>query len=256
MPGHLPSFALTDQVALVTGAARGIGRATALALAEAGADVALGLRVRDSAPDLVAEIEAIGRRALALQMDVTRLDQIEAAVAETEDRLGPIGILVNNAGLAVISPAEDVTEDDYDLPMNVNVKGSFFTAQAVGRRMIARRSGAIVNLGSQAGRVALSGVAPYCMSKAAVDHMTRCLAVEWGPHNVRVNAIAPTFILTDGTRIVLEDPEWRARTVAKIPLGHAGEVLDVVGAVVFLASPAARMITGASLLIDGGWTAV
>lgn len=256
MSGHLPSFTLSGQIALVTGAARGIGRATALALAEAGADVALGLRVRDSAPDLVDAIEAMGRRAIALQMDVTRLDEIEAAVAETENRLGPIDLLVNNAGLAVVAPAEEVSEADYDIPMDVNAKGSFFAAQAVGRRMIPRRRGAIVTVSSQAGRVALAGVAPYCMSKAAVDHMTRCLAVEWGPHNVRVNAIAPTFIATDGTRIVLEDPEWRARTVAKIPLGHPGEVEDVVGAIVFLASPAARMITGASLLIDGGWTSV
>ena len=256
MTAALPSFALDNQVALVTGAARGIGRAIALGLAAAGADVALGLRVRASAPELVAEIEAMGRRALPLQMDVTALDQVEAAVAAGEAHFGRIDVLVNNAGLAVVSPAEDVTEADYDVPMDVNLKGAFFASQAAGRRMIARRSGCIVSISSQAGRVALSGVAPYCMSKAALDHMTRCLAVEWGPHNVRVNAVAPTFIMTDGTRPYLEEPEFRARTLAKIPLGHTGEPLDVVGAVVFLASPAARMITGASLLIDGGWTSV
>lgn len=256
MAEALPSFALTDQTALVTGAARGIGRASALALASAGADVALGLRDVASAPDLVAEIEALGRRVLSLQMDVTSVAQIEAAVAQAESVFGGIDILVNNAGLASVGPAEDISEDDYDLPMTVNLKGTFFVSQAVGRQMIARRRGCIVNVSSQAGRVALPAVAPYCISKAGVDHLTRCLAVEWGPHNVRVNAIAPTFIMTDGTRPYLEDPEFYAATLAKIPLGRTGEPLDVVGAIVFLASPAARMITGASLLIDGGWTSV
>lgn len=256
MPESLPSFDLGGQVALVTGAARGIGRACALALADAGADVALGLRVRDSAPDLVDAIEAMGRRALPLQMDVTALDQIEAAVAEAEAELGPLDILVNNAGLGPENPAERVNEADFDLTVAVNLKGTFFVSQAVGRRMIAQKSGCIVNLGSQAGLVALPGEAIYCMTKAGIDHLTRCLAVEWGPHNVRVNAVAPTFILTDGTRAVLEDPVGYAETLAKIPLGRTGEPVDVAGAVVFLASPSARMITGASLLIDGGWTSV
>lgn len=256
MTQELPRYDLADQIALVTGAARGIGRACALALAHAGADVALGLRVRDSAPELVEAIAAMGRRVLPLQMDVTRLPEIEAAVAQTERYFGRIDILVNNAGLGPENLAVDVTEPDFDLTVNVNLKGTFFVSQAVGRRMIARRSGAIVNLSSQAGRVALPGEPIYCMTKAGVDHLTRCLAVEWGPHNVRVNAVAPTFIHTDGTAEVLENPESYAQTLAKIPLGRTGEPVDVAGAVVFLASPAARMITGASLLIDGGWTSV
>jgi NAD(P)-dependent dehydrogenase (short-subunit alcohol dehydrogenase family) len=251
-----PSYRLTGQAALVTGAARGIGRACALALAYAGADVALGLRVRDSAPDLVAAIEAMGRRALPLQMDVARLDEVQAAVEQAERHLGPLDILVNNAGVSPENMAVDFTEADFDLTVNVNLKGTFFVSQAVGRNMIARRSGAIVNIGSQAGRVALPGEPVYCMSKAGIDHLTRCLAVEWGPHNVRVNAVAPTFIHTDGTAAVLGDPQGYAKVLAKIPLGRTGEPMDVAGAVVFLASPAARMISGASLLIDGGWTAV
>jgi NAD(P)-dependent dehydrogenase (short-subunit alcohol dehydrogenase family) len=251
-----PSYELTGQVALVTGAARGIGRACALALAHAGADVALGLRVGDSARSLVEAIEAMGRRALPLQMDVTRLAEIAAAVAQAEQHFGRIDILVNNAGLGPENLAVDVNEADFDLTVNVNLKGTFFVSQAVGRGMIARRSGAIVNIGSQAGRVALPGEPIYCMTKAGIDHLTRCLAVEWGPHNVRVNAVAPTFIRTDGTEAVLGDPDRRAQVLAKIPLGRTGEPMDVAGAVVFLASPAARMISGASLLIDGGWTSV
>ena len=256
MTNELPDYRLTGQVALVTGAARGIGRACALALAHAGADVALGLRVRDSAPELVAEIEAMGRRALPLQMDVARLDEVRAAVEQAERHFGRIDILVNNAGASPENMALDFTEADFDLTVNVNLKGTFFVSQAVGRHMVERRSGAIVNIGSQAGRVALPGEPVYCMTKAGIDHLTRCLAVEWGPHNVRVNAVAPTFIHTDGTAAVLGNPEGYAQVLAKIPLGRTGEPMDVAGAVVFLASPAARMISGASLLIDGGWTSV
>jgi len=253
---ELPRYDLTGQTALVTGAARGIGRACALALADAGADVALGLRRADSASDLVEAIQALGRRALPLQMDVTRLAEIEAAVAQAGQHFGKIDILVNNAGLGPENLAVDVNEADFDLTLSVNLKGTFFVSQAVGRRMIERRSGAIVNIGSQAGRVALPGEPIYCMSKAGIDHLTRCLAVEWGPYNVRVNAVAPTFIRTDGTAAVLDNPESYAQVLARIPLGRTGEPMDVAAAVVFLASPAARMISGASLLIDGGWTSV
>ena len=212
--------------------------------------------MRDSVRDLVDVIEAMGRRALPLQMDVTRPAEIEAAVAQAERHFGRIDVLVNNAGLGPENMAVDVNEPDFDLTVNVNLKGTFFVSQAVGRRMVARRSGAIVNIGSQAGRVALPGEAIYCMTKAGIDHLTRCLAVEWGPFNVRVNAVAPTFIRTDGTAAVLENPESLAQVLAKIPLGRTGEPVDVAGAVVFLAGPAARMISGASLLIDGGWTSV
>ena len=255
MPDY-PSFALDGQVALVSGAARGLGRAIALALADAGADVALGLRRAGTADDLVAEIEAMGRRALAVQMDVTDLAQIGPSVDSVIDRFGRLDILVNSAGLAPGNPAEDVTEADFDLTIDVNLKGLFFASQAAGRVMIRQGSGRIVNLSSQAGFVALPTEAIYCASKAAVSHLTKCLAVEWGQHGITVNAVAPTFIRTDGTARALADPIFEADVRERIAgLHRIGEPMDVAGGVVFLASPAASLITGATLLIDGGWTA-
>jgi NAD(P)-dependent dehydrogenase (short-subunit alcohol dehydrogenase family) len=246
---------LTGQVALVTGAARGLGRACALALAEAGAHIALGLRERDSAGELVAQIEALGRQALPLQMDVLDLGQIRAAVAEAVGAFGRIDVLINNAGLGPPNPAESVTEADFDLTCGVNLKGTFFVAQEVGRVMIARGGGRIVNLSSQAGFVALPTESVYCMTKAAIAHLTKCLAVEWGKHNINVNAVAPTFIRTPGTEKWLEDESFHKALLANIPLGRVGEPKDVTSAVVFLASPQASLITGATLLIDGGFTA-
>jgi NAD(P)-dependent dehydrogenase (short-subunit alcohol dehydrogenase family) len=251
-----PSFRLDGQVALVTGAARGLGRAIALALADAGADVALGLRRVDSAPDLVADIEALGRRALAVQMDVTELAQIEAAVDAVVAWFGRLDILVNNAGLGPPNPAEDVTEADFDLTMAVNVKGVFFASQAAGRVMLRQGSGRIVSLSSQAGFVALPTESVYCLSKAAVAHLTKCLAVEWGRHGITVNAVAPTFIRTPGTEKWLLDEAFVAETVERIAGVHRiGEPMDVAGAVVYLASPAASLVTGTTLMVDGGWTA-
>jgi NAD(P)-dependent dehydrogenase (short-subunit alcohol dehydrogenase family) len=251
-----PSFRLDGQVALATGAARGIGRAIALALAHAGADVALGLRDRTAAADLPGEIAALGRRALPLQMDVTRLDQINAAVQEAAEHFGRLDILVNNAGAALVSPAEETTEADYDHMLNLNLKGAFFAAQAAARVMIPRRCGTIINLSSQAGFVALPGVAVYCVTKAALAHLTRCLAIEWGRHGIRVNAVAPTFIATPGNQQYLEDPVFRADVEERIAALHrVGQPMDVAGAVVYLASPAAALVTGHTLLVDGGWTA-
>ena len=251
-----PNFRLDGQVALVTGAARGLGRAIALALADAGADVALGLRRADSAPDLVAEIEALGRQALPVAMDVTELDQITAAVDAVVGRFGRLDILVNNAGLGPPNPAERVTEADFDLTIDVNVKGVFFASQAAGRVMIGQGFGRIVSLSSQAGFVALPTESVYCLSKAAVAHLTKCLAVEWGRHGVTVNAVAPTFIRTPGTEKWLHDPAFVAETVERIAGVHRiGQPMDVAGAVVFLASPAASLITGTTLMVDGGWTA-
>ena len=177
------------------------------------------------------------------------------AVAEATARLGRIDILVNNAGIGPPNAATDVTEDDFDRTVAVNLKGTFFVAQEVGRGMIARGFGRIINLGSQAGAVALPTESVYCMTKAAIAHLTRCLAVEWAAHGVNVNAVAPTFIRTPGTAKWLENEDFRRDLLARIPLGRVGEPRDVAGAVVFLASPAAAMITGATLLIDGGWTA-
>lgn len=252
---EFPRFDLQGQVALVTGAARGIGRACALALAHAGADVALGLRDAQTGADLAGEIEAMGRRALRLQMDVTRLGEIHQAVEVAVARLGRLDILVNNAGLAPENLAENVREEDFDLTLAVNLKGTFFASQAAGRVMIKQRYGRIINLGSQAGFVALPTESIYCMTKAAISHLTRCLAVEWAPHGITVNAVAPTFIRTPGTQECLSNDAFRADVLSRIPLGRIGEPMEVAGAVIYLASPAASLVTGSTLLIDGGWTA-
>ena len=255
MDGY-PRFDLGGQVALVTGAARGLGRAISLALANAGADVALGLRDVNTAGDLVKEIESMGRTALPLQMDVTRLDQISRGVDETVARLGRLTILVNNAGLGPENPAEDVREEDFDLIVAVNLKGTFFVSQAAGRVMIRQNFGRIINLSSQAGFVALPAESVYCLTKAAISHLTKCLAVEWGRHGITVNAVAPTFIATPGTEPALADPAFRADVEERIAgLHRVGQPMDVAGAVVFLASPAASLITGDTILVDGGWTA-
>jgi NAD(P)-dependent dehydrogenase (short-subunit alcohol dehydrogenase family) len=255
MIDEFPRFDLTGQVALVTGAARGLGHATALALANAGADVALGLRDTSTGRDLVTKIERMKRRALSLQMDVRRLDQISRALDDTLAHFGRLDILVNNAGLGPSNPAENVREDDFDLTVAVNIKGTFFASQAAGRAMIRQKYGRIINLSSQAGFVALPNESIYCMTKAAVSHLTKCLAVEWGRHNITVNAIAPTFIRTPSTEKDLADESFRSDVISRIALGRVGVPVDVTGAVIFLASPAASLITGTTLLIDGGWTA-
>lgn len=251
-----PRFDLTGQVALVTGAARGLGRAISLALAHAGADVALGLRDVKTGGELAREIEALGRRALPLQMDVTRLEQISRAVDDAVAHFGRLDILVNNAGWAPDNLAENVREEDFDLTLAVNLKGTFFASQAAGRVMIRQKYGRIINLSSQAGFVALPTESVYCMTKAAISHLTRCLAVEWGKYNITVNSVAPTFIFTPGTEPALADAAFRADVVERIAALHRiGEPMEVAGAVVFLASPAASLVTGDTILIDGGWTA-
>jgi NAD(P)-dependent dehydrogenase (short-subunit alcohol dehydrogenase family) len=251
-----PRFDLVGRTALVTGAARGLGRAIALTLAHAGADVAIGLHDAASAGTLPAEIEALGRRALPIQMDMLDLAQVSAAVDEVVARFGHLDILVNNAGVSPEDAAEQVTEANFDLTLGVNVKGLFFASQAAGRAMIRQGFGRIVSLSSQAGFVALPGESVYCMSKAAVAHLTKCLAVEWGRYGITVNAVAPTFIRTPGTASALADPAFEAEILERIAGVHRiGEPVDVAGAVVFLASPAAALITGHTLLVDGGWTA-
>jgi NAD(P)-dependent dehydrogenase (short-subunit alcohol dehydrogenase family) len=205
---------------------------------------------------LAQEIEAMGRRALPLQMDVASLDQIRRAVDAAAAHFGRLDILVNNAGIAPGNPAEDVREEDFDLTLRVNLKGTFFASQSAARVMIRQNGGRIVNMGSQAGFAALPGESVYCMTKAAIAHLTKCLAVEWGRYNIAVNAVAPTFIHTPGTAEALADPAFHADVVERIAALHRiGEPMDVAGAVVFLASPAAALITGHTLLVDGGWTA-
>ena len=248
-------FDLTGQVALVTGAARGLGRAISLALAQAGAEVALGLRDVNTGGELAAEIGALGRQSLSLQMDVTRLEQISRAVDDTVTRFGRLDILVNNAGGGWVNLPEDVSEEEFDQTIAKNVKATFFASQAAGSVMRRQGCGCIINMSSQAGFVALPTESVYCLNKAAIAHLTKCLAVEWGQYSIRVNAVAPTFIFTPGTEKALSDPAFRADTVERIAALHRiGEPREVAGAVVFLASPAASLITGHTLVIDGGWT--
>jgi NAD(P)-dependent dehydrogenase (short-subunit alcohol dehydrogenase family) len=250
----MDSHKLEGKVALVTGAARGIGRACAIALAEAGTDVILGLREKSSGLDLVDEIKRMGRQVLPVQMDISRMDQIQSAVAEGMANFHHIDVLVNNVGIGAPNKAEDVLEKDFDETVAVNLKGTFFTTQAVGKVMIKQKFGRIINLSSQAGFVALETESVYCMTKAAISHLTKCLALEWAKHNITVNAVAPTFIRTPGTEKWLGNEEFRQSVIRRIPLGRVGEPEEVAASVVFLASPQASMITGTTLMIDGGWT--
>jgi NAD(P)-dependent dehydrogenase (short-subunit alcohol dehydrogenase family) len=254
MKNKQSSFHLSGQVALVTAAGKGIGKACALALAQAGADIILGLRDRDSGKALVGQIQKLGREVLPVQMDMTQLDQIHAAVEAGRRHFRRIDILVNNAGIGAPNPAERVTEQDFDATLAVNLKGTFFTAQTVGQVMIKQRRGRIINISSQAGFVALPTESVYCMTKAAISHLTKCLALEWAKYNITVNAVAPTFIKTPGTKKWLANREFRKSVQSRIPLGRIGTPEEVAEPVVFLASPAASLITGETLMIDGGWT--
>jgi NAD(P)-dependent dehydrogenase (short-subunit alcohol dehydrogenase family) len=252
---HLPSFRLDDKVALVTGASRGIGRGLASALAAAGATVGVTARAVTDAQEVADGIVAAGGMATAHALDVTDLGSIEHAVEEIVARHGALDVLVANAGLGSNLSALEVTEEHWDEMMAVNLRGCFFTAQAAGMHMVAAGAGRIVVLSSQASLVGIRDHVAYSASKGGVNQMIRVLALEWGPLGVTVNAVAPTFIYTPGTAERLDDPDYLAAVVDRIPLGHVGAIRDVAGAVVYLASEAGRMVNGAVVTVDGGWTA-
>ncbi len=250
-----PRFDLAGRVALVTGASKGIGHDLALALANAGATVVVGARTMARLEQLVEKITANGREALALSLDMSNLDQIKETVAKTIEHFGRIDILVNNAGLGFNEDAVNVTEEEWDTMMDVNLKGLFFMCQAAGKQMINQGYGRIINMSSQAGQVGLLRHAVYCATKGGVNQLTRVLALEWAQHGITVNAVAPTFIRTSGTAERLDTPEFAADVLSRLPIGHVGNTMDVAGAVIYLASSAANLVTGTILLVDGGWTA-
>ncbi len=244
------------KVALVTGASTGLGRATALALAEAGADLVVTSRSRERLREVCAEIEARGRRAVPLAVDVRDVAEVRRMAEEAHVAFGRIDILVNNAGLNIPQWAVDVTEEAWDTIMDTNAKGLFFCCQAVGKYMIEQQYGRIVNIGSDMGLVGWIQRAAYCASKAAVSLLTKVLAIEWAQHGITVNCIAPTFVETPLTRPMFETiPGFREQVLRNIPLGRLGRPEEVAAAVVFLASDAAALITGVTLPVDGGWTA-
>ena len=243
---------MSVRVAVVTGAGRGIGRGCAIALAESGADVVAIARTRREVEAVAEEVEALGRGARAVVCDVTDARRLERVMRSLER----VDVLVNAAGTNVPEPFLDVAESSLDALLAANVKGTFLATQAAARRMVAAgNGGAIVNVSSQMGHVGAPRRSVYCATKHAVEGLTKALAIELAPHGIRVNSVAPTFVETSMTAPFLADDAFRADVLERIPLGRIGSVSDVVGAVVFLASPAAGLVTGASLLVDGGWTA-
>lgn len=255
MKGKKP-FDLGGQKAIVTGAGRGIGKAIALGLAEAGADVGLVSRTSSELEAVAEQIQALGRRAVPIVCDLTETDRLQSLVEELTEKLGGIDILVNNAGINIPQDAGEVTVDAWDRIMDINLKASFFLAQAVGRVMIRQgRGGRIINISSQTGSVALLKRAAYCASKAGLNLVTKVLALEWGSHGILVNAVAPTFIETELSKGFLADPKFREYALAKNLLGRIGTPEEVVGAVIYLASPESSLVTGHVLLVDAGWTA-
>jgi gluconate 5-dehydrogenase len=245
-------FDLTGQTAIVTGTSRGLGQYFARALAQAGANLILTSRRRESLAPFAAEIESLGRRAISLELDVHDQKSIERMAAEAEAAFGQIHILVNNAGCNVRKPALNVTWDDWNQVLDTNLRGTFFVAQAVARSMIANNYGRIINIGSVTSVFGYAGLAPYGASRGGVRQLTMSLADDWGRHGVTVNCLAPGWFRTEQNKVLYESKEWVEYLVDRIPIKRPGQPHDLDGAVVFLASEESRYITGQTLLVDGG----
>jgi gluconate 5-dehydrogenase len=245
-------FDLTGKVAIVTGASRGLGQFFARALARAGADLVLTSRRPETLAAFQAEIQSLGRKALALPLDVRDLASIQEMVRQAAAHFGQIDILVNNAGCNVRKPALDVSWDDWNLVLDTNLRGTFFVAQAVARLMIPRRQGRIINIGSVTAVAGYAGLGPYGASRGGVKQLTMSLADDWGPHGITVNCLAPGWFKTAQNAVMYENKEWVEYLCDRIPLKRPGQPRDLDGAVVFLASDASQYITGQTLLVDGG----
>ncbi len=253
----LGQFSLEGKVAVVTGSTRGIGRAIAEGLASAGAAVAVNGRRPESTQKAARDIAAAGGKSVAVAADVSKSADVEQMIKQTLETFGRLDILVNNAAISpYYKPAEALTESEWDETMRVNLKGVFLCCQAAGRVMISQKSGRIINISSIAGQVALPKLLAYTAAKGAINQLTRVLAVEWAPHGIRVNAIAPAYIETDLTKSLEKNPKLRDDLIRQVPLGRLGKPSEVVGAAIYLASDAASYVNGHILNVDGGWLAL
>jgi NAD(P)-dependent dehydrogenase (short-subunit alcohol dehydrogenase family) len=246
------SFDLSGKVAIVTGTSRGLGQYMGRALARAGADLVITSRTAESLGPFQKEIEALGRKALPLPLDVRDCASIQRMAEAAQKHYGKIDILVNNAGCNVRKPAVDVTWDDWNLVVDTNLRGTFFVAQAVAKQMIPRRYGRIINIGSVTCVAGYAGLGPYCASRGGVKQLTMSLADDWGIHGITVNCLAPGWFKTAQNAVLYENQEWVDYLCDRIPLKRPGKPNDLDGAVVFLASDASEYVTGQTLLVDGG----
>lgn len=248
-------FDLKDKIAIITGSTKGIGRGIIEGMALAGAKVVVVSRSQEDCDRVAAEIRESGGNALSVAADLTDLNAIKDLVEKSIAHYGRIDILVNNAGTAITKKAELLTEADWDHVLNIDLKAVFFTSQAVGRQMISQKSGKIVNVASIMGLVGDRQILPYCVAKGGVIQMTKALSLEWARHNIQVNALCPGYVITPMNEADFRNEKILDHVIGKIPVRRLGQVPDMVGAAVFLASPAADYMTGQNIVVDGGWTA-